>query len=36
MRAIFSKILKIEVWIFAIWIISMSSYGVYVITTNGL
>jgi hypothetical protein len=34
MRAILSKIQKNEFWLFAIWIIGMSSYGVYVIITN--
>jgi hypothetical protein len=35
MRAICSKINKIEIWLFAIWIIGMSAYGVYIIITNG-
>jgi len=35
MRVIFGKILKNESWIFAIWIIGMFTYGVYVIITNG-
>jgi hypothetical protein len=34
MRAIFSKIQKYESWFFAIWIIGMSTYGVYVLVTN--
>ena len=34
MRAILSKILKNEFWIFATWIIGMSAYGIYVIITN--
>ena len=36
MRAILGKILKSEFWLFAIWIMGMSSYGVYVIIANGL
>ncbi len=36
MRAIFRKILKNEFWVFAIWIIGMFAYGVYVIITNGV
>ena len=35
MRAALSKIRKNEFWLFAIWIIGMSAYGVYVIITNG-
>jgi hypothetical protein len=35
MRAIISKIRKNGSWFFAIWIIGMSAYGVYVIITNG-
>jgi hypothetical protein len=31
-----SKIRKNEFCLFAVWIIGMSSYGVYVIITNGL
>jgi hypothetical protein len=35
MRAIFRTIIKNEFWIFAMWVIGMSAYGVYVIATNG-
>jgi len=35
MRVIFGKILKNEALMFAICIIGMSAYGVYVIITNG-
>jgi hypothetical protein len=35
MRAILRKILKRQFWIFEIWIIDMSAYGIYVIITNG-
>jgi hypothetical protein len=35
MYAIFKKIIKNEFWVFAIWILGMSAYGVYVVITNG-
>ena len=35
MRVIFRKIQKNGSWIFAIWIMGMFTYGVYVIIANG-